>query len=365
MPIAERVPFADEKPARSIRKRVARILESGGLVALPTETVYGIAARADDPTAVAALRVLKGSGDEPLTWHVAEREAVDAFPHLRPLVRRLVERYWPGPLTLVLEGVPRELAGVAAEGWTGLRLSAHRGTTGLIRDLTFPVVLSSANRHGEEPLTEPDPVFEAFGEGLELVLDSGPSRVGESSAVLRVGRGRFELLRPGLLTLQELRRTAGLALGFCCTGNTCRSPMAAGLARSILAERLGLAPAETERMAEFGFAIASMGVSAAVGGTPAEHALAVMKEEGVDISGHRTSAAVAEEVVRLDRVYCLTEQHRESLTRDLSPGRDKNLFLLDPAGGSIADPIGGTRDDYRRCMKRIRACIEERATDWA
>ncbi len=341
------------------------MLVRGGLVALPTETVYGIAARADLPSAVAALRALKARpGDLALTWHVGNADALEQFPTVSPLARRLAGRYWPGPLTLVLPGVPAGLERVGLEGWTGVRMPAHRATAGILAKLSFPVVMSSANRHGEPPLTTAQEVERAFaGESLlDLVLDGGPAPLSESSCVLQLGRGRFEVLREGLIGLAQLRAAAGLHLGFVCTGNTCRSPMAEGLARKQIAARL---ETTVERLPEFGFVLESMGVLAGHGAPAARLAVQVMKEVGVDISSHRSRAAMARDIASFDALYCMTRSHREALVQSLPPGKDGNVELLDPAGRDIPDPIGGTRQDYVQALGMIREAIEKRVSAWA
>lgn len=355
------VQVGDAKPNREVRRRVREALASGAIVALPTETVYGLAVRADDADAVARLRAAKGRDPgSSLTWHVARREVVESFDALVPLARRLAERYWPGPLTLVLRGVPAGLEHVAKDGWTGVRLPAHAATREIISQLDFPIVMSSANAHGEPPLTSAADVARQFAESLELVIDGGPSRLGEASGVLRVGPGSFDLLREGLLPIDDLRQTAGLAIGFVCTGNTCRSPMAEGMARRLLQDRL-----ETGDIASFGFSVVSMGVFAA-GGTPvSEHAVSVMSDLGIDISGHRSRTAVPEVVRGLDRVYALTQSHLDSLRKSLPPNRSRHVVLLDPAGRDVADPVGGTLDDYRRCAERIREALTKRLDEWA
>jgi protein-tyrosine phosphatase len=365
----ERIPLADEPPSKALVARVRAALAGGGIVAMPTETVYGLAARADRAEALRGLAELKQRGDGPLTWHVGTRDAVELFLPLRPLARRLARRYWPGPLTLVLRGVPPGLELVARDGWTGLRLPAHRGTAGILAALDFPVVLSSANRHAEPPCTSAEPVVELFGPSLELVLDGGAARLGESSGVLRLGPGRFELLREGLLRKDELRAAAGLGIGFVCTGNTCRSPLAEVLAAELLAQRLGVTatPAEglAERLSRFGFAVVSMGLSAATGSPAAQHAVEVARERGLDLTRHASRPARLEDLLELDRIYCLTRAHLEALSQLLPPSRAPALFLLDPAGEDVPDPIGGSRDDYRRSAERIRAALGERAADWA
>ncbi len=362
----------DGPPARALRRRVREHLAAGRLVALPTETVYGIAARADDGEAIRSLRELKDRPAEvALTWHVGTREAVESFEPLQPLARRLAKRYWPGPLTLILRGVPDGLDHMARDGWTGLRLPAHRATSGLLGALDFPVVMSSANPHGGTPCTEAREVAERFSGRLALVVDGGPARIGESSGVLRVGPGRFELHREGLLPLADLQRTAGLRLGFACTGNTCRSPMAEVLARSVLEERLGIAEsvrapdATATEIGDFGFEIRSMGVFAGTGAPASGHAFEVMEERGLDLDSHRSRPALPEDVRELDAVYCMTSSHVDTLRRALPPSRSRDVQHLDPEGGDIPDPIGGSRDTYRQCADLIARALEARIDEWA
>jgi len=357
------VATGDAPPPRAVVTRVRDALARGGLCALPTETVYGLAARADRKEALEALRVLKGRPPElTFTWHVAEREALAPFQALRPLALRLAERYWPGPLTLVLRGVPPGLEHVARGGWTGVRLPAHRAACEVISACDFPLVMTSANRHGEPPLTRAEEVAARFDGALEVVVDGGPARLGEASGVLALGPGRFEVLREGLLRVEDLRRTAGLAIAFVCTGNTCRSPMAEGLARTLLAERLGV-PASG--LATFGFELASMGVHAASGAPASGGALEVMAERGLDLRAHRSRPSTPELLARFDRIYALTEGHLAALRATLPPGRHPPLALLDPAGRDIADPIGGPRQAYQQCLAEIERALRTRLDEWA
>jgi protein-tyrosine phosphatase len=176
------------------------------------------------------------------------------------------------------------------------------------------------------------------------------------------GAGHFDLLRPGLLDLAELRQTAGLRIGFVCTGNTCRSPMAEGIARELVAARLEV-PAD--RLADFGFEFLSMGVLGGSGAPPSQHAVDVLREQGVDISGHCSRPAVPHEIRALDRVYALTASHLDALRLLLPPGATRNCELLDPEGRDVSDPIGGPREDYERAAETIQRAVEARADDWA
>ena len=358
-----RIEIEDRDIGLDLAGRAESILAEDGLVLLPTETVYGIAARADRPEALARLAALKGyaDGERPWTWHVGSAAALERFDDLSRPARRLAERYWPGPLTLVLPGTPEGLEHCASDDWTGVRLPAHRATASLLAALPFPVTMTSANRAGEPPPTKPADVDPAIASELALVLDAGPARLAEPSSVLRIGRGRFELLRSGLHDLDSLRAAAGLRIGFACTGNTCRSPMAEGLARAAIAKRLETAP---EKIGDFGYQVRSMGVFAAVGAPAADHAIRALAERKIDISAHRSSPALPEVVAELDHLYCLTQSHLDALRMLLPPGKDSALVLLDPDGNDIPDPIGGSALDYRRCAENIQAAIEVRLRDW-
>jgi protein-tyrosine phosphatase len=363
-----RGPETPSAPTRAARKRAAAVLERGGLVLLPTETVYGIAARADHPEALERLRALKQRGsDEALTWHVASPAALDRLPRASPMARRLARRYWPGPLTLVLPGVPPGLESAAKDGWVGMRLPAHTSTARFLESLDFPVVATSANKRGEPPLRDVDEIDADLAAALELLLDGGPPRLREASVVLRVGPGHFDLLRPGILDLEALRSTCGLKIGFVCTGNTCRSPMAEGLARARLARALEARPEGPEGpdgVGRFGFEITSMGVLAAHGAAVSEHAVRVLSDRRIDISAHTSRPALPDEVVRLDRVYALTGGHLESLRLLLPPGRSRHCELLDPDGGDVTDPIGGSQKRYEECAQQITALIDKRLPEW-
>ena len=123
----------DRPATRDLRKEVREVLEAGGVAALPTETVYGLAARADERAALERLCELKGrSQPTGLTWHVGSREALSRFDAQRQIVARIAASHWPGPLTLVLSGVPDGLEHVARDGWTGVRFPAHQALASLL-----------------------------------------------------------------------------------------------------------------------------------------------------------------------------------------------------------------------------------------
>ncbi len=338
------------------------VLARGGLVAMATETVYGIAGRADRPEVLDRLTALKGRDpDRTFTWHVATRAPLRAFRELPRMVERLTERYWPGPLTLVLRGAPPGLEALARDGWIGLRLPAHEATRAVLDFCPFPIVMTSANPSGRPALVEAPAVAEIFDGRIDLVVDSGPARIGESSTVLRLGRGHFETLREGLISPSDLRRAAALSIGFVCTGNTCRSPLAEGFARASIGERLGTPP---DRIEEFGFEVRSAGIQAGYGSPVSSQVVEILSAEGIDLSTHVSRPASPESMGLLDRVYGLTRAHVEALTATLPPSKARLVELLDPEGVDVPDPIGGSFEDYRNSAELIRAAIQSRVDEW-
>lgn len=198
--------------------RAAAALAAGELVGLPTETVYGLAADAEDEAAVRQIYATKGRpADHPLIVHVASADDVAHFASQVPgFAQRLMAALWPGPLTLIL---PRRagVATVAAGGnaTIGLRCPSHPVARALlaacavqgVRGLAAP----SANRFGRVSPTTAQHVADAFGAEL-LVLDGGPCSVGIESAIVDCTRGVPVLLRPGVLTRDALARAAGCTL---------------------------------------------------------------------------------------------------------------------------------------------------------
>lgn len=196
----------------------AQRIASGGLVAFPTETVYGLGARADDDAAVAAIFAAKGRpADHPLIVHVCSVNAATRFASEIPLVaQRLIDAFWPGPLTLILPR--RSGVAVAASGGhasIGLRCPAHPVAQALLQAAqalgVAGIAAPSANRFGRISATRASHVEAEFGAEL-LVVDGGACAVGIESAIVDCTRQRPVLLRPGALTRASIEAAAGAAL---------------------------------------------------------------------------------------------------------------------------------------------------------
>jgi L-threonylcarbamoyladenylate synthase len=204
----------DGRDANAVQ-RAAQALADGRLVGLPTETVYGLGARADDDAAVARIFEAKGRpADHPLIVHVATPEGAARFAaEWPPLARRLTDALWPGPLTVIVPRRP-EIGRASAGGQAsiGLRCPGHpvaRALLAAAERLGVPgVAAPSANRFGRISPTLARHVVEEFGEDL-LVLDGGPCDAGIESTIIDCTRPHPVLLRPGTLTRARLEALAG------------------------------------------------------------------------------------------------------------------------------------------------------------
>jgi len=201
--------------------RAADALAAGELVAFPTETVYGLGARADDDAAVAKIFALKGRpAGHPLIVHVDGRAHADRFAAaLPPLAERLIDAFWPGPLTVIVARASG-VAGAAAAGQPtiGLRCPAHPVAHALLAAAAergvAGVAAPSANRFGRVSATSAMHVIEEFGADATdlLVLDGGATRIGIESAIVDCSTDTPVLLRPGMLTREQIESAAGMPL---------------------------------------------------------------------------------------------------------------------------------------------------------
>ncbi|MEW5847345.1 MAG: L-threonylcarbamoyladenylate synthase [Myxococcota bacterium] len=199
-------------PDPRVLQQAAQVLRRGGLVAFPTETVYGLGARALDQAAVQRIYAAKGRpGWNPLIAHVldahmAQRDVVSSWP---PLAETLARAFWPGPLTLVLPRQDRVPPNVSAGlPSVAVRAPAHPVARELIRLLDEPVAAPSANRFMAISPTTADHVEKGLGEAVDILLDGGPANVGVESTVVDLTSSPPRVLRPGGITLDALRAAA-------------------------------------------------------------------------------------------------------------------------------------------------------------
>ena len=196
----------------SLAERAVKVLQQGGLVAIPTETVYGLAADASNELAVRRIFAAKGRpATHPLIVHVPSAGAAHDWAEVVPQrAATLMQTFWPGPLTLVLQRSRKALDVVTAgQDTVALRVPNHPLTLRLLREFGGGLAAPSANRHGQVSPTTADHVRADLGEAVDMVLDGGPCALGIESTIVDARSDRLEILRPGGVPKEALEAAVG------------------------------------------------------------------------------------------------------------------------------------------------------------
>jgi L-threonylcarbamoyladenylate synthase len=201
-----------QSPSRALLQRAAALLRQGRLVVFPTETVYGLGADALNPEAVARIFKAKNRPPwDPLIVHVRDRAMAETLARELPACfGKLVEQFWPGPLTLVVPKAPH-VPDIVTAGRpnVALRMPRHPVAAGLLAEAGLPVAAPSANKFGRPSPTRADHVLEDLGREVDCLLDAGPTLLGVESTVLDLTAPTPALLRPGGVTREQLQAVIG------------------------------------------------------------------------------------------------------------------------------------------------------------
>ena len=365
MPMVVDLQRADDP--RDIVYLAAQALAEGRAIAVPSETVYGLAASVLSVSAVQQLVQLKAAGAEKSThdsecsFAIAVKsadEALDYMCHDSVLALRLARRCWPGPVTIV---VPCDLARSAAarfprpvrdtiisrSGDIGMRVVAHRLFEQLQNYCAGPIAICGASRYGEPPATTAAAVVEQFGDALPLIVDDGSTTYGGPSTVVRVSGNHFNIIREGVVETAAIRQYARPQIVLVCTGNTCRSPMAEAIMKKHIDERFGSSPGGAMIPS-----VASVGLAAMPGDPASPQAVQVMRERGIDLSKHE-SQPFGEQIVRsADLILTMTRSHRSAILQRWPDAEDR-VFTVRRDGGDITDPVGSPVEIYKACADQI------------
>jgi L-threonylcarbamoyladenylate synthase len=194
--------------------RAAELIHAGQIVAVPTETVYGLAADATDGEAVARIYAAKGRPSfNPLIVHVGGMADANVIAEVPPAAHRLARAFWPGPLTMVLPsraGSPIAALAMAGLPTIAVRMPAHPAMRALIEAAGVPLAAPSANASGRISATRAEHVAASLGDRVPLILDGGPTEHGLESTIVAIEADRLRLLRPGPIDMLALEQASGL-----------------------------------------------------------------------------------------------------------------------------------------------------------
>ena len=357
----------------------AAIIEKGGLVAFPTETVYGIACAATN-AAINRLDEVKGrSPDKRYTLHIGNIDQLDRYvSNVNLRGRKLIDNAWPGPLTIVLSPGDSEMASkknalgdeafslLYKDGTIGLRCPDNSIAVSLLSTVSVPVVAPSANMSGNQPAVTADEVMAEFDGKIDMVL--APSKdiakaqklnqlckYAKSSTVVRLDKVNIEVLREGVIDENTILEMSSVGIMFVCTGNTCRSPMAELFCKQYLAEKLNC---DVDELDKKGYKICSAGVASCPGMHASDQVINVCTQRNIDATGHLSSVFDCQEAKKCDFIFAMTESHRGFII-DRCPEVENKCMLLDSHGG-ICDPFGGNERIYQQCAKSIEIALNKR-----
>jgi L-threonylcarbamoyladenylate synthase len=216
-------------PEKEVIRRASTVIRSGGLVAFPTETVYGLGADAlNDPSCRKIYQAKGRQSDNPIIVHISDYEQLNEITYGIPdQIMEKMEVIWPGPLTLILK--KRNIGDVPTAGLdtVAIRMPGHRVPLELIRGSGVPIAAPSANRSGRPSPVLAEEVYEDLGSKVDLILDGGPAFFGVESTVIAFGDGEIVILRPGAFAAEELKKIFGLKV--LVSGETPDLPISPGM----------------------------------------------------------------------------------------------------------------------------------------
>jgi len=357
-------------------EEAAQLVDAGGLVAFPTETVYGIACRVETAS-LTKLDNLKGRSPDGsatgkhYTLHIGQKADVEKYvPAVRLRAQKLIKNGWPGPLTIVFELTERDIeeqqkslkkeifVRLYRGNSIGIRCPDNEVAAMLLQRTKEPVVAPSANKTNQPPAADAEQVFAQFSGQIDLLLDAGPCKYKKSSTVVKIGKKGLEILRAGVYSEAELEAMSEVKFLFVCTGNTCRSPMAKGMFCKYWAEKL---QCEVDHLDKKGYKVFSAGVMDTAGLPASAEAVAACAAKGIDIKAHKSQVLTRELVEESDFIFAMTRMHFERVSA-LSPEAADKCVLL--AGEKeIPDPIGQPQEVFNDCAGLIEEAVRERISE--
>jgi len=352
-------------------RQAADLVDAGGIVAFPTETVYGIACRVKVDSLAKLDHLKVRDSDKHYTLHIGQRIDVHRYvPTIRLNAQKLIQNAWPGPLTIVFDLDQKDLYGqreslekdvfesLYRDRSIGIRCPDNPIAAMLLRQTSHPVVAPSANITGKPPAVDASQVLAQLSGQIELLLDAGPCKYKKSSTVVKIGKEGLQILRPGVYSRAELEALWQVKFLFVCTGNTCRSPMAEGIFRKYLAEKL---QCKVDNLSRMGYKVASAGIMDSTGFPASAEAIAVCEAKGINIKAHRNKGLSKELIEESDFIFAMERIHEYRVTALVPEAANKCLLLAGTKG--IPDPIGQPQKFYNHCARLIEKAVQKRIAE--
>jgi protein-tyrosine phosphatase len=328
-------------------------LGRGGLVILPADAGYVVAASGIQ---VDAIRRLAALAPASIMLGIRDTDgAGDWGRRLGPVGSRLAGRGWPGPLVLtcpagtgLAQPLPDEIRRlIAPDGELALCAPYHPIARTLIETEPGPLVIGELLDGNSEVVRTADAAERLTKGAADLIVDAGPTRFDRPATIVAVREDGWSIRREGVLSKEEVGRLAARWIVFVCTGNTCRSPLAAALCRRQLADRLACSPGD---LTDRGYLVVSAGLAAFRGEPAAAEAVIVARELGADLSGHASRPATPDLFGHADLVVAMTAGHLDGLECWLGGHTKARLLCVDQ---DLPDPIGGDMSVYQTCAGTI------------
>ncbi|MCR9295939.1 MAG: Sua5/YciO/YrdC/YwlC family protein [bacterium] len=375
--------WADTEDKRDIVHIVVQALVEGKLVVLPTETAYHVVASGLNEAALEQLQKLREQGKvaSPALLLRSSGESMDYCPGMSRVARRAVGRGWPGPLVLELpihaagdeEGtqavvseepaadssltLANRLPGVAKslvlkEGFLAQRVVPHAVVTEAMRLTPGPLIAAACVDEQAGPLSRPEEVARSLGSNVSILVDDGQTHFGGFATRIRVVGNECALITPGVIEADKRERLFHLVILLVCTGNTCRSPMAEVMLKSLLAESFPQHCGPGANKVH----VASAGLSAFPGGPASAEAQSVMERRQLSLRNHQSRALTEQALRYADLVLTMTRSHRAAIVDQL-PSIASKVHVLSGSLDDVSDPFGGTETIYDACANQIEGYL--------
>lgn len=340
------------------------VLRKGGVIAFPTDTVYGIGCDADDNSAITRIfKMKKRKREKPLVMFISHKRLIRDFV-IKPTNtrRRLCENFFPGPLTLIMKAKKSAPQGLLSRNKTiSIRIPDNNFLKRLLMRYKKSLATTSANISGEMPPTK----YKNIKLDVDLLLMNDTIPSGIPSTILDLAHYPFVLRRKGSISIFTIERyipskarfdeSIVFNVLFVCTGNSCRSPIAEGIFKKFLQEK---------RLKNVH--VSSCGILAGDGFFPSKNAVLAAHERGYNIEEHRSRHINRKIVGTSDLILCMEIFHKNEVYSLLPKCKDKVFLLTEFHGkdGEIDDPIGGDMSVYRKVTKDLERYVKKVADEF-